>query len=355
MSFHGWLYSEITPVLAHHRPNRPGPRPASRALGGSRLAGCPPPSAQSSLSADFKTGVSCPACRSLGVMFGDTQAGCQRIADAYNGLRARCIKPDRISEWFYGEDGELKGLVDKCRLTGVCDPELLFHVRGYRSATLDGGRSEGVHAGVSKLFKSATSGLLSWVTASRRMDSNVEIYRKAVRRQCKGRFLKGFQAWKTILDKPTLHGYCRGSAKLKRHEAIAKIYRFGPRCVDDWGNLQQIADQLRKDARLEPLEVSGMDKSMVEYLRATLGKGDMLSFPVNDVSPLADAVPPVASLEDGTVAVARAPNTFAVVRILDFDPLRSKLVQPPALRRTGFTHTAAVQRYLRANSWGGRG
>jgi hypothetical protein len=187
------------------------------------------------------------------------------------------------------------------------------------------------------------------------MDSNVELYRKAVRRQAKGRFLKGFQAWKTISDKPTLHGYCGGSAKLKRHEAIAKIYRFGPRCVDDWGNLQQIADQWRKDARLEPLEVSDLEKSMVEYLRATFGKGDMLSFPVNDVSPLADAVPPVASLEDGTVAVARAPNTFAVVRILDFDPLRSKLVQPPALRRTGFTHTAAVQRYLRANSWGGRG
>ena len=140
---------------------------------------------------------------------------------------------------------------------------------------------------------------------------------------------------------------------MKRHEAIAKIYRFGPRCVDDWGNLEQIADQLRKDARLEPPVVEDKDKAMVEYLRAAVGKGDVLSFPVNDVSSIADAAPPVASVEDGTVAVARAPINFAVVRILDLDPLRSKLVQPPALRRTGFAHTAAVQRYLRANSWGG--
>ena len=64
-------------------------------------------------------------------MFGDTQAGCQRIADAFLRLEARGIKPDKISEWFYGEHGGLKAHVDQCRLTGVCDPELLFHVRGF--------------------------------------------------------------------------------------------------------------------------------------------------------------------------------------------------------------------------------
>ena len=185
MSCHGWLYSDIPPTPARAtqaKSARVPPRPPWSWLQSARR--CPPPPRSPLV-------VKVPPCRWLRAMFGDTQAGCQRIAAAYNELLVRGIQPDRISEWFYGENGGLKVHVDACIRTGVCDAELLFHVRGFRSASLDGGSPKGVSHGVSREFRNSSCRLLSRMSSCRRLASNVRHYRRAVQRGSKGKFLRG--------------------------------------------------------------------------------------------------------------------------------------------------------------------
>ena len=280
-------------------------------------------------------------------MFGDTQAGCQRIADAYNGLRARDIKPDRISEWFYGEGGELKGLVDQCRLTGVCDPELLFHVGGFRSVSLDGEGSEGVPCRLPREFRIASHNVLTWLATTRRFASNVRHYQRAVQRGCKCRFLKGFRTWQNILDKPLTRARIKRPAELNREGVVASLYRSRSNCVDEWGALEQRLARVTKDARLEPHQQPEIGRLKIDYLRAAITKNDMLSYPIYDGSRVASACLPIVS-ELELVGYGEL-RDLGVVRVIDTDPVPTDLFRQPARHRNVSCHTIAVQRYMRPN------
>ena len=267
-------------------------------------------------------------------MFGDTQAGCQRIAAAYNELLVRGIQPDRISEWFYGENGGLKVHVDTCIRTGVCDAELLFHVRGFRSASLDGGSPKGAAHGVSREFRKSSCRLLSRVSSCRRLASNVRHYRRAVHRGSKGKFLRGVPSWRTILDKPNLKVNWRG----KREEAIARIYRISTDCVDDCEALEQLAHRVHKAPSLEPQRFQPLDdgvRAKIEYLRAAITKADMLSYPIYKDSGVPRAAQPIAS--EWALVESAELREFCIVRVLDLPALRSKVL---------------IQRYMRPNSCG---
>ena len=267
-------------------------------------------------------------------MFGDTQAGCQRIATAYNELLVRGIQPDRISEWFYGENGGLKVHVDACIRTGVCDAELLFHVRGFRSASLDGGSPKGAAHGVSREFRKSSCRLLSRVSSCRRLASNVRHYRRAVQRGSKCKFLRGVPSWRTILDKPKLNVNWRG----KREEAIARIYRISTDCVDDCEALEQLAHRVHKAPSLDSQRFQPLDDvvcAKIEYLRAAITKADMLSYPIYKDSGVPRAAQPIAS-EWALVGSAEL-REFCIVRVLDLPALRSKVL---------------IQRYMRPNSCG---
>ena len=280
-------------------------------------------------------------------MFGDTQAGCQRIADAFLRLEARGIKPDKISEWFYGEHGGLKAHVDQCRLTGVCDPELLFHVGGFRSASLDGEGSEGVPCRLPREFRIASHNVLTWLATTRRFASNVRHYQRAVQRGCKCRFLKGFRTWQNILDKPLTRARIKRPAELNREGVVASLYRSRSNCVDEWGALEQRLARVTKDARLEPQQQPEIGRLKIDYLRAAITKNDMLSYPIYDGSRVASAgLPIVSELELVGYGELR---DLGVVRVIDTDPVPTDLFRHPARRRDVSCHTVSLQRYMRPN------
>ena len=52
-------------------------------------------------------------------------------------------------------------------------------VLNYRSGSIDGGKSESIHAGCSKVWKRGAHGSLAWIVATRRLRVNTKAYKRA--------------------------------------------------------------------------------------------------------------------------------------------------------------------------------
>ena len=118
----------------------------------------------------------------------DTKEGCEEVLGLYVDLKTRGIEPDRISNFFLGESSELAEHVEDGRQTGVIHPNQNWYVQAYKSSSIDGSRSEGIHAGSTRTYLRASASKLAWVCGTQRLPSTIKRYRRWVAKGAGGKY-----------------------------------------------------------------------------------------------------------------------------------------------------------------------